>query len=730
MGLSGQDAPASYVNTFLGTAAHGHVYPGATVPFGSVQLSPDNGTQGWDWCSGYNLADTLIAGFSHTHLSGTGIGDLCDVLIMPYDRRINWQSVGNEPEKRPYRTLFRHTEESSSPGYYRVRLSNGILAELTATSHAGIHRYTFPQGALRSILLDLGFALNWDKPTRTALQPMNPRLVTGYRYSTGWAKDQKIYFALAFSEPVQEHTLWLQEWQDGTSDDRKGTKAQFFFAESGVGSPLIVKVGISAAGPEGALAALQETEPNSFDDLRRKAAVLWETQGFKIQVSSPSASLKTQFYTALYRSQLAPIVHQDALGFYPGPDGKVHQAKGYTRYDIFSLWDTFRAQNPLLTLLHPERLDDIVRSLLSHYQEYGLLPVWSLRGNETNTMTGYHAVPVIVDAYLKGFRGFDAELAYAACLKSAGQDIRGSALYRQYGFIPHDKEGQSVTKTLEYAFDDWCIAQFAKALGKMEDYQIFMKRASSYRKVYNPATGFMQAKRSDGSWKEDFDPYVSDHNWEVAEYTEGNAWQHAWFVPHDVAGLIGLHGGKKPFIRKLDSLFAVDSRVRGDNVSVDITGLIGQYAHGNEPSHHIAYLYTLAGQPWKTQERVHNILTTQYGDGPDGLCGNEDCGQMSAWYVFSAMGFYPLNPASGEYVIGSPLFDKVEIQVSGNGRFVVEAIDNPTKNRYVQSAFLNGKLLNRPFITHQELTAGGQLTLQMGPKPNKRWWTNFDPKGR
>ena len=720
--VAGQDDLLKKVNPFIGTAEHGHVYPGATVPFGSVQLSPDNGTQGWDWCSGYNWVDSTIVGFSHTHLSGTGIGDLCDILIMPTSKKVTWSEVDNEPKNRPFLSKFSHQNEKAEPGFYQVLLENGIHAELTAGIHTGIHRYTFSAGQLKSVIIDLGYAINWDKPTQTGFSQISPQLITGYRYSTGWAKNQKIYFAVSFSEPVQEHNIWLQHWKDGEMENNKGSKAQFIFANDKENKPLILKVGISAANEEGALAALKEVEKESFDHLKENAQNSWKRQGFKIEVESSSDILKTQFYTALYRSQLAPVVFEDVLGNYMGADGKIYQAKDYQRFDIFSLWDTFRAANPLLTILHPDKINDIIQSFLSHYKEYGLLPVWSLRGNETNTMTGYHAVPVIVDAYKKGFRGYDVSLAYEACLKSASQDIRGSSLYREYGYIPHDKEGQSVTKTLEYAFDDWCIAQFAKELGKNEDYLYFMKRANAYQYLFNPKTGFMQAKLSDGSWKKDFDPYLSDHNWEVAEYTEGNAWQHSWFVPHDVPGLIKLHGGNRKFIQKLDSLFSVDSKVKGENVSVDISGLIGQYAHGNEPSHHIAYMYLIAGQAWKTQKLVRDILLSQYNDQPNGLCGNEDCGQMSAWYVFSAMGIYPLNPADGNYYIGSPLFDKSKINVSKDKYFEIVAIQNTTENKYVQKVTLNGKVLNKPFVTHKELTDGGKLILYMGPKPNKTLW--------
>ncbi len=720
------DSPLRYVNPFMGTAEHGHVYPGATVPFGAVQLSPDNGTQGWDWCSGYNYADTTIVGFSHTHLSGTGIGDLYDVLVMPATKRIPLEADIADPLKKPYLATFSHAQEEASPGYYSVKLNNGVWAELSATMHSGMHRYTFPVGAKASLILDLAHAMNWDSPTETHIQLVNDRLVTGYRYSTGWAKNQRVYFAMQFSHPVASYSIIDSRWaKDEQSPKGAGSRAQFFFA-SLPRQILEVEVGISSANIEGALAGL---EGKPFDQVRTDAAGLWEEELSKIRVEGDDA-LKTTFYTSLYRTALAPVQFSDANGNYFGPDGKVHSAKNYRRYDIFSLWDTFRAANPLYTLTQPDRINDFIKSLLDHYQQYGLLPVWSLLGNETNTMTGYHAVPVVVDAYLKGFRGYDVNLAYEALLKSGAQNIRGTNFNREFGYIPYEKDGQSVTKTLEYAFDDWCIAQMAHSLGKAEDAAAYEKRAQHYRNLFDSGTGFMRAKMADGKWKSPFDPKLSDHNFEVAEYTEGNAWQHSWFVPHDPYGLIALFGGDEPFVKKLDRLFSESSEIKGENKSSDISGLIGQYAHGNEPSHHIAYLYNYAGAPWKTQALVRQIMETQYNNTPAGLCGNEDCGQMSAWYVFSAAGLYPVNPASGVYVLGSPLFQRVALPGQDGKTFVITANGNSAKNKYIQSATLNGKPMVRSYLTHAEIVQGGELVLQMGPNPNPALWKskNARPK--
>ena len=714
-----------YVDPFIGTAEHGHVYPGATIPFGSVQLSPDNGTGGWDWCSGYNWADSLIVGFSHTHLSGTGIGDLLDLSFMPVSQRIDF-SQQPPPRESSYAASFSHDNEEASPGFYRVALDNGIGVSLTTTQHVGFHQYSFPKGTEPSVLIDLGFSLNWDRPTQTQMMVQKGQTrITGYRYSTGWAKDQRIHFAAEFSQAISDYQLADSTQLLEAQEDNVGEflRAQFFFEDSG--EPLKVKVGISTIDKEGALAALKEISDWNFEKVRHDAAQSWEKELSKIQIDGADEALKKTFYTALFRTYLAPVVMSDAQGAYKGVDGQKHQADGYTRYDIFSLWDTFRAAHPLFTLTQPERINDFIRSMLAHYDESGLLPVWSLLGNETNTMTGYHAIPVIRDAYLKGFRDYDVEKAYEAMKASGMQDIRGVQFFKEYGYIPSELEVESVTKNLEYAYDDWCIAQMAKDLGHMEDYEYFIKRANSYKILFDESTGFMRGKMADGNWRTPFDPRRSNHRVNT-DYTEGNAWQHSWFVPHDVQGLIDLHGGTSLFLQKLDSLFSISSEITGEHASVDISGLIGQYAHGNEPSHHIAYLYNYAGQPWKTQNQVRQIMATQYNNTPAGLCGNEDCGQMSAWYVFSAMGLYPVNPAEGVYVIGSPLFESVEIPLGQGKIFKLKAPATSKENKYIQSAQLNGAPLERSYITHGELIQGGELVLEMGAEPNKNLWTAME----
>jgi predicted alpha-1,2-mannosidase len=690
-----------YVDPFIGTADHGHVYPGATVPFGMVQLSPDNGTAGWDWCSGYNWIDSVIVGFSHTHLSGTGIGDLLDISIMPTIREIDF-SQQVEPRASSYASSFDHDNEQASPGYYSVQLDNKIKVELTAGKRFGFHQYNFPDNSEPTILLDLGFAINWDKPTKTYIEIVDDTHVNGYRYSTGWAKDQRVFFAMEFSKPFTY--IAADSTSIKTNKKTEGTKlrSQFKFKENNIA----LKVALSTASIKGAEKALQEINSWDFDTHKNNAAKAWEKELAKITVKSDDETLKKVFYTSLYRTCLAPTLLEDALGEYKGADGKIHSSDGYTRYGLFSLWDTFRACNPLHTITQADKVNDFIASMIAHYDEYGLLPVWDLLANETNTMTGYHAVPVIVDAYLKGFKNYDVEKAYEAMKKSSMQNIRATDLFRQHEYIPHDKAGQSVTRTLEYAYDDWCIAQMAKALGHEEDYLTYMKKAAYYENLFDPSTGFMRAKLEDGSWKTPFDPQYSSHDFDVAEYTEGNAWQHSWFVPHDVEKLIQLHGGKEKFVNKLDKLFSADSEIKGDFASADISGLIGQYAHGNEPSHHIAYMYNYADRYDRTQDRVRNILQSQYNDTPHGLCGNEDCGQMSAWYVMSAMGLYPMNPASGNYDLGISMFDELKIHLDNGNIFTITS-DQAKENATAVS--LNGKDLEKLKISHEDIVKGGTL---------------------
>lgn len=702
-----------YVNPFIGTGGHGHTYPGATVPFGMVQLSPDNGTQGWDWCSGYHYSDSVIAGFSHTHLSGTGIGDLADISVMPTVTLLDTNKI---------RAKFSHANEKATPGYYSVLLDDSkIKVELTASKNVGWHRYTFPAAEVATIRFDLGFAINWDAPVETYIKIENDSTVVGYRKSKGWSSDQWVYFAARLNKKVIGFAMAKNGVSSGYKTERgKDIKASLIFKTQDK-EQVLMKVAISSANIEGAVKALEAEKGWDFDGTQKKAEQAWEKELSKIAVQG-SDNDKTIFYTALYHAYCAPTTFSDLNGNYKGPNGQVNNAKGFTNYTTFSLWDTFRAANPLYTITQPERVPDFINSFLAFYDQSGLLPVWPLVGSETNCMTGYHAVPVIADAILKGFGGFDKEKAFEAMKKSSMQNIRGTDAYRQYKYLPQDKHGWSVTITLEYAYDDWCIAQVAKKLGKTEDYKTYMERAGYYANLFDKSTGFMRARTSDGKWIPNFDPYYSEHD-ERGQYIEGNAWQHSWFVPQDPQGLIKLFGSKAAFTAKLDSLFTVSSEMTGENKSPDVSGFIGQYAHGNEPSHHIAYLYNYAGQPWKSQQRVREILTTMYSNKPDGLSGNEDCGQMSAWYAMSAMGIYPVNPASGVYVFGSPVLNSSKITVPGGKSFTIKTVNNSKENIYIQSVTLNGKPYTKTFITHKDLLKGGTLVFTMGKTPNKKFGT-------
>ncbi|MEO5889811.1 MAG: GH92 family glycosyl hydrolase [Ferruginibacter sp.] len=704
-----------YVDPFIGTGGHGHTYPGATVPFGMVQLSPDNGTQGWDWCSGYHYTDSVIAGFSHTHLSGTGIGDWCDISVMP--------SIGliNDTFKL-YTEKFSHKNEKATPGYYEVTLDNGIKAAFTTTERCGFHQYTFPKGTVPVIRFDLGFAINWDSPIETFIEQLNDSTIVGYRYSKGWAQTQRVYFAARTNTPIAK--LYLSNNKENIdSNTVKGirVKGQLQFKDV-QGKPILMKVALSSVSTKKALVALAEIKDWNFSAVKKSAENKWEKELQKIAIKDADEESKKIFYTALYHTCLAPVLYSDADGTYQNTHGKINKMpKGGQRYTEFSLWDTFRALDPLFSLTQPARITDLVNTMLAFYDENGLLPVWDLSTWETNTMTGYHAIPVVADALLKNVKGIDVEKAYAAMKKSAMQNIRGTDLYRQYGYVPQDKYGSSVTVTVEYAYDDWCIAQVAKKLGKTEDYEIFMKRSGSWKNLFDPTTGFIRAKNSDGSWVNPFDPYLSEHDEQKAMYTEGNAWQHSFFVPQDVKGLANAHGGNEPFIKKLDSLFTVSSEIKGANKSPDVSGLIGQYAHGNEPSHHIAYMYSFVGAAWKTQERVRMIVDSMYHAAPDGYAGNEDCGQMSAWGVWSMAGFYPESPSGGQYVFGSPQFNEVKFNFPGNRSFILRTKNGGKDHPYIQKVTLNNKPYTKTFIDHATVMNGGMLEFTMGDKPNKNF---------
>jgi len=701
------------VNPFIGTDGPGNTYPGATIPFGMVQLSPDIGIPGWDRIAGYYYQDSIITGFSHMHLTGTGAGDLYDILIMPTNSRFNNRIKENN--YKPF-SRFSHERETASPGYYAVDLLDyDIKAELTATARTGIQKYTFPKDSLSQIHIDLGYALNWDSPVDTYIEVVNNTTIEGYRKSTGWARDQRVYFVIELSKPFSTYNIYSDDSLAVSPVKGRKTKISLNYIMTD-NEEIIIKTGLSTSNIMGARRSLDLEAPNfNFESYREKADEIWEKELQKIKIRTTDKNKKHIFYTMLYQSMLAPTLLSDNLGNYKGANDTVMYADGFNRYDTFSLWDTYRAAHPLYTILHPNRVSDMINSLLAHYKETGLLPVWSMQGNETNMMIGYHAVPVIVDAYFKGIENFDIALAYEACVRSSMAKDRQIDLYEALGFIPVDEhhENWSVSKTLEYAYDDWCIAQFAKDLGKEEDYKYFFKRSENWRNVYDSVSTFMRPKLKNGEFVREFIPK------EYSPYfCESNAWQYFWSVPQNLEGLIDIVGGKELFEKKLDTMFTLDP-LPEDKLPIFSTGMIGQYAHGNEPSHHVAYLYNYLEKPWKTQELVRQILETQYHNTPDGHCGNEDCGQMSSWYILSALGIYPVNPAQGIYSFGSPLYDGATIFLENGREFVIEVKNNSDKNKYIESISLNGEKIERSYITHKEIMDGGSIIFTMGDQPNK-----------
>lgn len=711
--VSNQVKLTSFVNPFIGTDGPGNTYPGATVPFGMVQLSPDIGISGWDRIAGYFYQDSIITGFSHMHLSGTGAGDLYDILVMPTNSRFSERIEANL--FKPF-SSFSHEKEAASPGYYTVDLLDyGIKAELTTTERTGIHRYTFPKDDSTQIHIDLGYSLNWDSPTETHFKVVDDTTIEGYRKSTGWAKDQRVYFVIKVSKPFKSYQLFKNDSLTKSPVTGRNTKIILDYATE-EGDQIILKTGLSTATIEGANKSLEVEAPHfDFDEIRNQAEDKWETQLNKINITIADDTKKRIFYTMLYQSMLAPTLLSDHNGDYKGANDSIMNAQGFDRYDTFSLWDTYRAAHPLYTITHPNRVSNMVNSMLGHYKETGLLPVWSMQGNETNMMIGYHAVPVIVDAYFKGIKDFNADLAYEACIASATDASRQIDDYMALGYVPagDEEDDWSVSKTLEYAYDDWCIAQFAKALGKTDDYNIFIKRSENWRNVYNANSTFMHPKLKEGTFISDFDPK------EYSSYfCESNAWQYFWSVQHNIEGLTEALGGKEVFEKKLDSMFTLDP-LPEDKLPIFSTGMIGQYAHGNEPSHHVAYLYNYIEKPWKTQKLVREVLETQYQNEPSGHCGNEDCGQMSSWYVFSALGFYPVNPAQGVYAFGSPLIDSATLNLENGNTFTVKALGNDKDSIYIQTISLNGETIDRNYITHKEIMAGGTLVFNMGNTPNK-----------
>jgi len=718
---------ATDVNPFIGTDFTGNTYPGAQLPFGMVQLSPDNGLPGWDRISGYFYPDSTISGFSHTHLSGTGAGDLYDISFMPV-------TLPYHEAEAPLgiHSKFSHKDEKAHAGYYQVKLLDyDINVELTATARCGIQRYTFPK-AESAVFLDLKKAMNWDATTDSRIEVVDSVTIRGYRFSEGWARGQRVYFETRFSKPFRAVHIDSTEILSRADSIAKkamriGTayKARFDF-KTADGEQVTLSTALSGVSMEGASKNLKAEVPkDDFDYYLKEAEQNWNKELGRVAIETKNREEQIKFYTALYHSMLAPTIFSDVDGGYMGADRKIHQAEGWTNYSTFSLWDTYRASHPLFTYIDPNRVNDMIKSFIAFYEQNGRLPVWNIYGSETDMMIGNHAIPIIVDAYLKGIGDFDVSKALEACVATANIDnYRGIGLYKKLGYVPYDvkdeynAENWSLSRTLEYAYDDHCIAMMADKMGKKEIAGKFLARAQNYKNVYNPSTSFMQPRDSRGKFITPFDP--EDYS---AHICESNAWQYFWSVQHDIPGLIKLVGGTQRFAQKLDSMFTFHP---SDTSKLPIfsTGMIGQYAHGNEPSHHALYLFNAVGQPWKTQQYAAEVMNKLYLNTPAGLSGNDDCGQMSAWYVFSSLGFYPVDPISGKYEIGTPLFEKAELKLSNGKKFTVKANQVGKSNIYIQAVTLNRKPLETSYITHEQIMSGATLVFEMGERPGPVWYKN------
>ncbi|MGZ8544318.1 MAG: GH92 family glycosyl hydrolase [Flavisolibacter sp.] len=696
--LNAQRNYTALVNPFIGTGGHGHTYPGASLPFGMMQLSPDTRLADWDGSSGYHYSDSVIYGFSHTHLSGTGIPDYCDLLLMPFTGETKW-------ENQDYRSPFKHSNEKAAPGYYEVLLDkHQIKAQLTTTTRAGMHQYTFPQtGGHGKLMIDL---THRDPLLDVFIEKINDHELRGYRRSRSWARDQRLFFHIRSEQPFYTEVL-----EDSLNGKDVITKMVLSFLIP-TDKTVRFKVGISGVDMEGAKKNLdQEIKDWNFEKLRLQAIRQWNKELSVIDVKGGSTDQQTVFYTALYHSFLSPNIYQDVDGRYRGTDQQIHKAEDFVNHSVFSLWDTYRAFHPLMTIINQERTRNWIKTFLKQYEQGGMLPVWELSANETFCMIGYHSVPVITDAWMKGIRGYDGKKALAAMRSYAESHRFGLGQYMEQGFISNDREHESVSKTLEYAYDDWCIAQFARSLGNDSVQKQYMQRAQFYKNVFDPTTGHMRGK-IEGMWQVPFDPKEINNF-----FTEGNSWQYSFAVPQDIKTLMQMHGGKIAFAEKLNELFTTSSQTTGRD-QADVTGLIGQYAHGNEPSHHMAYLFNYTGMPWRTQELVHRICKDFYTNTPDGLIGNEDCGQMSAWYIFSAIGFYPVNPANGIYEIGTPVFDEVVINLENGKKFEIRSARKTKASFYVQLASLNGKTHLKTFLQHEDIMKGGKLVLALSDNPS------------
>lgn len=704
-----------FVDPRIGTGGHGHVFYGANVPYGFIQLGPTSIPQSWDWVSGYHVSDSTVIGFPHTHLSGTGIGDLHDINVMPVVGEVTYSRGDASSYETGLWSYSDRSKEVVTPGYYRTHLSRyNVDVELTATKRVGFHKYTFLGNESPAIVFDMVNGGCWDKTTEAVIRVVNDSTVSGYRYSKGWADDQRVFFRAEFSRKFDNVEFIVN---DSVKEGDMAKGAQLFarvnFA-AGNQEPVYMKVALSPTSEEGAQLNMQtELSGWDFEKTIADAKAAWNKELNKVKVYTTDEASKKIFYTSLYHTLFAPSEFCDVNGDYYGADKQMHKGEGFVNYTTFSLWDTYRAAQPLMTILHPEKMSDIINTMLHIHQQQGKLPVWHLMGCETNCMVGNPGVPVVADAILKDIKGFDTELAFKALKESSMLPERGMEHRIEYGFIPADKMTEAIAYDMEYAIADWAVAQAAQKLGKQEDYEYFLKRCKSYKNYFDASTGFMRGKMLDGSWRTPFSPYASSHRED--DYCEGNAWQYTWLVPHDVEGLVECFGSKEAFVNKLDSLFLANGDM-GEASSPDISGLIGQYAHGNEPSHHTVYLYTLVGQPWKTADRIKEILHTMYTDQPDGLSGNEDVGQMSAWYILSSFGFYQVEPAGGKFVFGYPNFDKVEITVPA-GKFVIERENKGQQNNYIQGIVLNGTEYKKPWIEYADIMKGGELKFLMGDEP-------------
>ena len=729
-----------YVNIFIGTGGDGHTTPAATVPFGMVQLGPDTYNHGWKWCSGYRYPDSSIMGFSHTHLSGTGVGDMLDVLVMPGTGAVHTSPGAPDKPGEGYRSRFSHKDEVAQPGYYSVLLSDyGIKAELSATEHAGIHKYTLPKSDSAHFIVDLAHVM-WNTPDDpndkaaaadshildSHLSIVGNDTVEGERRTSIWATDRHMYFVMKFSRPfLSAQMVSGDQILDAAAREVSGKASKcLLHYKTSEGETIYVKTGISGVSIEGARKNLDAEIPGwDFAKVQRDAHAAWERELSRVQVRDSSQKNKEIFYTGLYHTMLAPTLFDDVDGQYRGMDGQVHQLRaGAHNYGTFSLWDTFRATHPLYTLTQAQRVPDFINTLIRMSEESSAgMPVWPLAGSETGCMTGYHSAAVIAEACVKHVKGVDFSKAYPAMRKRAlVDDYRGLGLDRQLGYIPCDKEPESATKTMEYAYDAWAVAQVARSLGKMDDYKLLLTQAGNYRNLFDKSTGFIRPRLEDGHWAAPFDPKTTGTSKKWRDFTESNSWQGTWAAQHDVRGTIDLMGGREAFVQKLDALFNQSKEINGE-VPVDMAGLVGMYAHGNEPSHHIAYLYDYAGAPYKTQARVRSLMDTMYDNQPDGLAGNEDCGQMSAWYVISALGFYAVDPASGNYVLGSPLFDQVAIDLGNGHELTIRAERKSPDEMYIQSVSINGKTYEKTWFGHAMIANGGSIVFKMGAQPNMKF---------